>query len=237
MANDEALPVDLEASPGAPEAALLEPTGRAARAPLRRCIATGAERDKSAMIRFVLAPAGEDGAPRRVLADVAGALPGRGAWVDASRAAIEAAQKRQAFSKAFRQKTDSASSLADQIEALLETRALHSLGLARKAGQALSGFDVALDFIGRKRPLAIIAAADSAADGREALYRAAQGRYGDIYRIGMFSAAALGMALGRASVVHVCLSDGGAARAFVALSQKLAGFRPIIPPAWMEEQK
>ena len=48
------------------------------------------------MIRFVLSP------DSQVTPDLAARLPGRGAWVTASREAIELAVKKGAFSRAFK---------------------------------------------------------------------------------------------------------------------------------------
>ena len=64
--------------------------------PGRRCIVTGVSGGTDRMIRFVLSPAGE------VVPDIAGKLPGRGAWVTSDRASVQQAVKRKAFSRAFR---------------------------------------------------------------------------------------------------------------------------------------
>ncbi|MBM3540745.1 MAG: DUF448 domain-containing protein, partial [Alphaproteobacteria bacterium] len=49
--------------------------------PLRRCIVGGESLPKERLMRFVVGPGGV------VCPDVAGALPGRGLWVEATRAA------------------------------------------------------------------------------------------------------------------------------------------------------
>ena len=52
-------------------------------APERRCIASGESGPTGSLIRFVLGP--DDS----VVPDLAGKLPGRGAWLSADRAAVE----------------------------------------------------------------------------------------------------------------------------------------------------
>ena len=79
---------------------------------LRKCIVTGETAEKSDLIRFVAAP---DGQP---VADLAEKLPGRGAWVTASPAAIsEAAQKGR-----FKRHIDAVSSYPIQLVATVTTQ-------------------------------------------------------------------------------------------------------------------
>ena len=58
--------------------------------PERRCIVTGETQPKAGLIRFVADPDGQ------VVPDLAEKLPGRGFWVVAERAALEAASRRAA---------------------------------------------------------------------------------------------------------------------------------------------
>jgi predicted RNA-binding protein YlxR (DUF448 family) len=84
---------------------------------LRRCAATGETLHESGLIRFVLGPSGE------VVPDVAAKLPGRGAWVSATRACVDQAQAKGVFARAFKSPAKSSvragADLADQTEALL----------------------------------------------------------------------------------------------------------------------
>ena len=100
---------------------------------LRKCIVTGETAEKSDLIRFVAAP---DGQP---VADLAEKLPGRGAWVTASPAAIsEAAQKGR-----FKRHIDAVSSdpiqLVATVTTQIERRLLQHRSLFRRAGLALCG--------------------------------------------------------------------------------------------------
>src|ERR1700748_1518034 len=60
----------------------------------RRCIATMESRPAAELIRFVLSPDGE------VTPGVGARLPGRGAWVTATRSAVDLAVKKGAFARA-----------------------------------------------------------------------------------------------------------------------------------------
>jgi predicted RNA-binding protein YlxR (DUF448 family) len=82
------------------------------------------------------------GGPGRVVVpDVARKLPGRGIWVDADRESVATAAKKGLFSRSAKTKLTAPADLADQVEALLAKRVLDGLGLARKAGTIISGFE------------------------------------------------------------------------------------------------
>ena len=59
--------------------------------PGRQCIVTRESLSQDEMIRFVRSPDGT------AVPDVAGKLPGRGAWVKAERASVDEAEKRESF--------------------------------------------------------------------------------------------------------------------------------------------
>jgi uncharacterized protein len=61
----------------------------------RRCIVSHESLADAKLIRFALAPDGS------VVPDVAAKLPGRGAWVRADRASVDAAARKQVFARAF----------------------------------------------------------------------------------------------------------------------------------------
>jgi predicted RNA-binding protein YlxR (DUF448 family) len=117
---------DLEA--GTEGEALASPT-------LRRCIVTRQALEKPAMIRFVIDPEG------RVTPDLKERLPGRGLWVTASRDALDQAAAKNAFSKAAKQSVKVDRDLADRVVALAKRELAELLGLARKSGQLVAGFE------------------------------------------------------------------------------------------------
>jgi predicted RNA-binding protein YlxR (DUF448 family) len=213
--------------------------------PERRCIATMESRPQAEMIRFVVAPDGT------VTPDLAMKLPGRGAWVTSSREAVDLAAKKGAFGRAFKAQVKVPANLSNDIEALLVKRALDMLGLAKRAGDLILGFDQVRELVRGERPGCLIEASDGAADGRSkvlGLVRAAHGpAYGkDIESrgegtvktpdlppvIGCFSADELGMALGRERVIHACLKQGRFARSWMGELTRLSGFRRDVLVEW-----
>src|SRR5689334_6327543 len=91
------------------------PATHAAASRERRDIVSGEVWDEADLIRFV---AGPDGA---VVPDLARKLPGRGLWVAADRASVEAAARKGLFARAAKAKVVAPPGLADQVEALLKS--------------------------------------------------------------------------------------------------------------------
>lgn len=183
------------------------------------------------MIRFVLSPEGE------VVPDLAAKLPGRGAWVVADRAAIDAAAKKGLFARALEAPAKAPKDLADRIEALLQRRLLELLGQARGAGGLLLGSAQVQAAARAGEILALIEASDGAPDGRRKNIGAlkAGGAY-DPARpldgalvVACFTSRELSLALGRENVVHAALPEGGLAVRFLAEARRLQGFRPLNP--------
>ncbi|WP_340107967.1 RNA-binding protein [Pikeienuella sp. HZG-20] len=191
--------------------------------PERRCIATGDSGGTERMIRFVLDPEG------RLTPDLAGRLPGRGVWLTAERDLVDRAVKKRLFSRGFRQPVEAPADLADRLEALLATRVIEALGLARKAGLAVTGFEKARARL-KKRPVgALLAAADGAEDGRRKLAALAKaleqaGRKATPL-VETLRGDELSLAFGRDSVIHAVLDEGGATDRVVREARRLDGFR------------
>jgi predicted RNA-binding protein YlxR (DUF448 family) len=185
----------------------------------RRCIVEGESRDPSALIRFVLAPDGS------LVADLAGDLPGRGAWVTASRSAIDAAVRKGAFGRALRAPVSAPPDLADRLDRLLARRCLELLGLARRAGLVVTGFERVAERLASGGVAALIESADAAPDGRRRL----SGRARGLPVVALFGREELGLALGRESVVHAALTAGGLADRFLHEAGRLAGIRTSGP--------
>lgn len=178
-------------------------------------------------MRFAVAP---DGA---VLPDVAAKAPGRGVWVRADRASVEAAVKRGAFPRGFKAEARPPADLADATEAFLARRCLELLGLGRRAGALAIGQQQVEEAIRRARPFSLIEASDGAEDGRERVLRLHKALWGapDLV-VGAFTAAELGVALGRDHVVHACWLQERLATRWAAEIGRLAGFRAILPAGW-----
>ena len=196
----------------------------------RRCAASGETKPEEALIRLAIAPDGG------LVPDLAAKLPGRGVWVTADRSSIERAVKTGGLARSAKCKIGVPDGLADQIEGLLEQRALSLLGLARRAGMLASGFDAAKLALKAGKPAWRIEALEASSDGRTKLDRLCQAAWGDVPVAGCFSATALGAAIGRDSMVHATLAKGSQARAFAGVMDRLSGFRAIDPGGQAHEK-
>ncbi len=196
---------------------LTDPEVAGPQGPVRRCIVTGELRPKAELLRFVVGPDGG------LVADVKGALPGRGLWLLPRRPIIDKACKRQLFAKAARSKVAVPEGLGLQVAQLLRRRCLDLIGLARRAGQVVSGFDQVRPWLVSGRAGVLLAAQDGAADGRGRLKALGRSLRPDLPLIEIFSSAELSAALGRENVVHAALSEGGLAESLRSEAARLAG--------------
>ena len=181
----------------APRARDRRPLERPA-APLRRCLVSGERRPKAALLRFVIGP------DRELVPDLEERLPGRGLWLSADRTMLETARAKRLFAKAARGEVRVAEDLGDRIEALLAARCLRLLGLARRAGEVVAGFEKVRAWIANGRAGLLLAASDAAANGRGRIRAMAP----QLPSIDLFGGDELGSALGREHVVHVAVAPG-----------------------------
>jgi predicted RNA-binding protein YlxR (DUF448 family) len=181
----------------------------------RRCIVTGELHERGALLRFVVAPDGG------LVPDVAARLPGRGLWLMPRRDIVERAVAKRLFARAARQPISAPLGLADRIEALLAQRCCETLGLARRAGQAVAGFERVADTVRHGRVGLLVFALDAAEASRRRV--AALGR--DVPAAGALTGAELGAAFGRDRVAHVAVGRGPFADRLAADMRRLAGFR------------
>ena len=193
---------------------------------LRKDIVLGAATDEARLIRFV---AGPDGG---VVPDLARKLPGRGIWVGADRDSVTTAAKKGLFSRAAKTKLAAPPDLADQVEALLARRVLEGLGLARKAGSIISGFEKVVAALGTGKVAWLIEASDGADDGRRKVLSAARRAANAPRLLGAFNSNELGLALGGENVIHTALLAGRGIDRWTLDVERLSGFRPLQPPEW-----
>src|SRR5581483_8458391 len=186
----------------------------------------GAVMPEARLIRFVAGPEGQ------VVPDLGRDLPGRGLWVEATRAAVDQAVKRQAFSRAAKTRLSAAADLAEQVEALLMQRALSRLGLARKAGALTSGFEKTHAALKAGQIAWLIEASDGSADGRDKLLAIARRLERPPQVCGVFSGGELSLALGLGHAIHSALLAGRWAQRWTEEVGRLAGFRPLQPDSW-----
>ena len=187
----------------------------------RRDIVTGEIMPEHRLVRFVAAPDGQ------VVPDVAAKLPGRGLWVTASRAAIMQAVEKKLFFRAAKANVTADATLADRTEQALVTRMLGDLGLARRSGALVLGFDNVLRALdGARPPSVMIEASDGSGDGKRKLYNAAHARGMKPQLVECLTSAELGLALGRENVIHAAVQPGGLAERLTFDAERLKGFRP-----------
>jgi hypothetical protein len=194
----------------------------------RTCIVTRAVKPIDGLIRFVIAP---DGA---VVADLKRRLPGRGVWVTATRATVDDAVKRKAFARGFKREARAAADLGAEVDRQLERAALDALGIVQKAGRVAAGFARTEGALAGEPVVAVLQAADGAADGARKIAaavtrRAADENLAEIPVIAAFTTAQLDLALGRSNVVHAALLAGPASNGFLARCQSLERYRTADP--------
>ena len=183
--------------------------------PERRCIVSGESGGRRGLIRFVVGPEDE------VIPDLAGKLPGRGIWVTAGREALETAVRKKLFARAARQPVKVPDGLVDLIEAGLAKRVIELISLARKAGDAVAGFEKVKGWLATGEAKILIQAEDGSVRGRTKLRPPG----GQETLISVLNARELGLAFGREHVIHGALAAGGLSTRIVEDAARLGGLR------------
>jgi predicted RNA-binding protein YlxR (DUF448 family) len=188
----------------------------------RRCLVARKAGERARMVRFVLAPDGT------VVPDVDERLPGRGLWITAERSALTEAVRRNLFAKAAATAARPPADLAERVEAAVRRRCLDLLGLARRAGCVVAGFEQVEAALEAGGVGLVLTARDAASQARK-LRRLA----GDVPFFSSLERAELGRALGRDELVYVAVGTGGLARRLerelVRLDGLVRGARPSAP--------
>lgn len=181
------------------------------RVPHRKCILTGESLPQSQLVRLAIGPHGQ------VAPDVRAKAPGRGAWINVDRKALELAhakgQLKGALARAY--KTGALvipDDLAALVEKALKRATLDRLGLEARGGMLLTGSDK-IETAARQGDLAMLMhARDAGRDGSAKLdqaWRVGLDQEGKDLR-GMtlpVDRQALSVALGRQNVVHIGITD------------------------------
>jgi predicted RNA-binding protein YlxR (DUF448 family)/ribosomal protein L7Ae-like RNA K-turn-binding protein len=187
---------------------------------MRRCLVTRERLPKERMIRFVVGP------DRKLVPDLAATLPGRGIWLSACGDVIETACARGGFGRAFARAARGSVIVPPDLPAVLEAALLRRigelLGLARRAGQAVAGFDKAREWLRSGRGKLILQASDGSAAERA---RFLAGAEAGVSVLAPLSAAALGRVFGRDHVVHVAIAPGRLGERLAVEATRLGGLR------------
>ena len=182
----------------------------------RRCIATGEIHDRSNLLRFVVGPNGE------LVADMASRLPGRGLWLTPRRDILESAIARRLFARSAHRAIITQAGFADRVEALLVQRCLDAIGLGRRAGIAVAGFEKACEVVRAGKAALLLLALDGAEGARRKIRALGRGLPVAI----VLTAAEMGAIFGRDHVVNIAIGDGRLSGRLITVAQKIAGFRP-----------
>ncbi len=208
-----------------PELSTDDGSARAAKESVRRCLVSGERRPREELIRFVLGPGDQ------VTPDLAAKLPGRGLWLSADARSIKTALDRKLFARAARRAVQVSPDLPEQVSMLLVRRCIELLSLARRAGEAVCGFEKTRAALTGGSCAVLLQARDGAADGRAklaGLARALDNRAA-VPVLAVLDAAEMGEAFGRDAAVHAALSQGGLSRRFLWEARRLTGFRETTP--------
>jgi hypothetical protein len=181
---------------------------------------TGETGERGALLRFVVGP---DGA---IVPDIDARLPGRGLWLLPRRDIVERAVAKRVFARAARRPVEIPHGLAVRLEALLARRCVDALGLARRAGLAVVGFERVCEAVRRGDAALLLLALDGAEAGRRRLTGLAQ----DIATAAVLDAAELGTAFARERAVFVAVGRGPLSSRLLLDLGRLAGLRPAAAP-------
>jgi predicted RNA-binding protein YlxR (DUF448 family)/ribosomal protein L30E len=151
---------------------------------LRACHITGQNVEPERLLRFVSAPDGQ------LTPDLTGKLPGTAIYVLARHQLVA-------------QLLDG--DWADKTGQLMQRHIMAQLGLARKAGVLVLGYTKTELALAKGQVALLLAAHDGAVHGKKAL--AAKARAQGVEICAILGRAELGMALGRANVIHAGLTD------------------------------
>ncbi len=182
------------------------------RGPLRRCLVTREPVPREQALRFVVGPG------NRLVFDASATLPGRGLWLSARADVLNQAVRRGVFARAARAQVVLAPDLPGEVRAVLARRVAELLGLARRGGGAISGFEKAREWLQSGRAGLVVQASDGSPEER---VRFLGGR--DVPAVAVLDAATLGKVFGRDHIVHVVIAPGRLARMIEIEARRLQG--------------
>lgn len=193
----------------------------------RRDLASGDAADVAGMIRFVISPDGQ------VTPDLLQKLPGRGLWVRADRDSLALAIKKNLFARAARRQVKVDADMIARVGQLLHRRCLDLLGLARREGEIITGFEKVMAGIRSGKIVWLIEAADASDDGRNKILALGRAQAVPPKVCGAFGNDDLSLALGLENAVHLGLVAGKRLRRWNHEVARLSGFVPLVPPEWL----
>ncbi|WIY52893.1 RNA-binding protein [Devosia sp. YIM 151766] len=195
---------------------------------IRTCALTRTEKPVEALVRFAVGP--DD----VLVPDVEARAGGRGVWITLSHEAVSEAVRKKAFARSLKGPVTVAEDLAELTELRLRQRLLSALGMARKAGQFVTGATKVKGVLQSGQAIALLTAKDAAEDGRNKMLgslralnhaRREAGLPGpDLPHFELLQSAEMDLALGLENVIHAALTTGAAAQSAVDKAMRLARY-------------
>ena len=191
----------------------------------RTCIVTRETAQPETLIRFVAGPGGH------VVPDLKRQLPGRGCWVKADRALVEKAAAKKLFARALKTDAKADAELGALVDRLIAADLVGMMNMARKAGQFISGAMKVDAAVRSGEVLAVLHAADAAADGVRKIDQARKawmlgnGLEEDIPSFSLFTGAEMDEVMGQNAFIHACALAGQAGEGVVKRAIMLERYR------------
>ena len=183
----------------------------------RRCISTGSIMNTKSMVRFVVGPDGG------AIPDVFCKLPGKGMWVSSKKSSLDRALSKNLFSVVSKKPVLINNNLSKQIEDSILKKLLNLISLARKANQAIAGFEKVKGSLETARAVLLIQASDGSPREKSRL----RPPVGEGTLINCLKMQELGLAFGRESVIHAAIMRGGLHKEITLEALRLGGIREI----------
>lgn len=178
---------------------------------MKTCFVTKEARPRSEMLRFVAAP------DRTIVFDAAGKLPGRGLWLTADKDILAQAVSKKLFHKAAGKQVKIPSELVASVETALRERCLNLMGLCRKAGLLVFGYEAVKKAVGQGEAVVAFEAMDASERGQNKIFKPT-----DIFPVyTLFSREEMGQIAGLEEVVHVALLKGGLSEEVSEIARKI----------------
>jgi len=184
--------------------------------PLRRCIVTRESLPKEEMLRFVVGP------DQALVPDRAGRLPGRGMSLKAAPGVLETALKKGSFHRAAKAQVKWPENFPVMLAAMLEQRLMDMLGMARRAGQSVAGWQKVREWLVAGRVGLLVEATDGSPAERARLIGGSQ-----LPVILALPSETLGRVFGRGGAVHVAVAKGRLAESISREAARLKAFSPV----------
>lgn len=178
---------------------------------MKTCFVTKEARPRAEMLRFVAAP------DRTIVFDAAGKLPGRGLWLTADKDILAQAVSKKLFHKAAGKQVKIPPELAASVETALRERCLNLMGLCRKAGLLVFGYEAVKKAVGQREAVVAFEAMDASERGQNKIFKP-----DDTFPVyTLFSREEMGQIAGLEEVVHVALLKGGLSEEVSEIARKI----------------